>query len=92
MLKTYTISRSDIEIVTKARRENHDKQVDKRLRAVILCGEGKENKEIADQLETSSDMVSRWVSKYATGGVKVLLSKPRTGRPTISFEEEVALL
>ena len=63
------------------------------MHAVKLRGEGKKNSAIAEQLETSSDMVSRWVSAYAKGGAEALLPKPRPGRPTsISFDEESRML
>lgn len=67
--------------------------MDKRLRAVVLRGAGNNNKDIAKILETSTDMVSRWISAYAKGGTDALLAKARPGRPTsISFDEEAKLL
>jgi len=93
MPKKYSISKSNVEEIEKLRKSNRDKQVEKRLKAVKMRGEGKDNKAIAELLETSSDMVSRWVSAYAKGGVEALLQKPRPGRPTqISREEESKLL
>ncbi len=93
MPKTYTIDQADVLIIRKARKENHDKQMDKRLRSVELRGEGLKNEGIAKILETSSDMVSRWVSAYSKGGVEALKEKPRTGRPlNLSFAEESAML
>jgi len=60
---------------------------------VKLRGEGKKNEAIAEQLETSSDMISRWISTYAKEGAEALLAKKRTGRPTnISYDEEAKLL
>ena len=93
MPKKYSISKSNVEEIEKQRKSNRDKQVEKRLKAVKMRGEGKDNKAIAELLETSSDMVSRWVSAYAKGGVEALLQKPRPGRPTqISREDESKLL
>ena len=93
MPKTYSISKDDVETVEEVRKSNNDKQVDKRLHAVKLRGEGKKNKAIAEQLETSTDMVSRWISAYVKGGAEALLPKERPGRPTIiSFEEEACML
>lgn len=91
--KAYVISKEDIEIVMQERKKTKDKQVDKRFHAVQLRGEGNGNKEIAKALETSTDMVSRWISTYAKGGAEALLAKPRLGRPTaISFAEEAKIL
>jgi len=93
MPKTYIIPETEITVIEKYRKSNKDKQVDKRFYAVKLRSEGKKNKEIAVILETSTDMVSRWISAYAKGGAEALLSKPKTGRPTtISYEEEAKML
>ena len=53
MPKTYVISAEDCIKNEEARRQNKNKQVEKRLRAVQLRGEGKKNHEIGDILETS---------------------------------------
>lgn len=93
MPKTYKISAAVVTELEEARRKNHDKQVEKRLRAVQLRGEGKKNPEIAEQLETSVDMVSRWVSWYAQGGLAALLPKKReANRRNMSYAEEAELL
>jgi len=93
MPKTYTINKVDIKEVEEVRKKNQNKQVDKRLHAVVLRGEGKKNKTIAEQLETSTDMVSRWISAYVKEGAVGLLPKKRPGRPTsISYEEEAKML
>jgi len=93
MPKTYKLSKAQHEEIKKARKNNRDKQVEKRLHAVELRCEGKQNSEIAIQLETSSDMVSRWVSHYAKGGLASLLPKKREAhRRNMSYEEEASLL
>jgi len=93
MPKTYAISKKQAEEVRKIRSTISDKQTDKRLWAVQLRGEGKSNADIAVQLETSTDMVSRWISSFVKGGVKALMPKPRPGRPlNLSFEEESSLI
>ena len=93
MPKRYAISEVEVEEIEKLRKGIRDKQADKRLHAVQLRGKGLKDKAIAEQLETSTDMVSRWISTYAKGGAPALLPKKRPGRPTsISFEEEAALL
>jgi DNA-binding NarL/FixJ family response regulator len=58
MPKTHTISKEQAEEIRELRKTIKDKQTDKRLKAVQLRGEGKKNKAIADQLETSTDVVS----------------------------------
>jgi len=93
MPKTYIINNEEIGKIGEARKRNHDKQVEKRLHAVQLRGEGKRNAEIAEQLETSSDMISRWVSWYAKGGLEALLPKKREAhRRNMSYAEEKSIL
>jgi len=91
--KTYSINERHISEIGEARKSNRDKQVEKRLHAVQMRGEGKRNKEIAKQLETSTDMISRWVSMYATGGLTALLPKKREAhRRNMSYAEEKSFL
>jgi transposase len=93
MPKTYIISEENAQEIAQVRKGIRDVQVDKRLHAVQLRGEGKKNEAVAEQLETSSDMVSRWVCEYVKGGVEALLPKKREGhRRNMSYEEEAALL
>ena len=93
MPKTYRITSEQVAELADARGKNRDKQVEKRLHAVQLRGSGKTNAEIGKQLATSSDVVSRWVSSYARGGIGALLAKPRGGnRRNMSIAEEAALL
>jgi len=89
----HSITESDLQVIEHHRKGNRDTRVEKRLYAVKLRGQGRNNKAIADILETSSGVVSYWISLYASGGIEALLPKPRPGRPTqISIEEEEKLL
>ena len=93
MPKKYIINASQAKEIQLVRKKIRDKQVDKRLKAVQLRGEGKSHKEIAERLETSTDMVSRWICAYANGGIDALMPKKRPGRPrNVSHEEEAALI
>ena len=93
MPKTYKISENQMKEITKARKITKCKQADKRMRAVQLRGADKTNKEIAEILETSSDVVSRWISSYARDGLEALLPKKRMGnRRNMSLSEEAVFL
>lgn len=93
MPKAHTINRADIQEIEKHRKLNQDKKAEKRLYAVKMRGQGKNNHDIAKILETSTDVISYWVSLYAKGGVEALLPKVRPGRPTqLSREEEAKML
>lgn len=56
--------------------------VAKRVRAVLLAAEGRENQEIAGQLAMGINGVSRWRRRFAEAGIEGLLQdRPRSGRP-----------
>lgn len=93
MPKTYKIDRAELKEIEEARKANQNKQVEKRLHAVLLRGQGKKNAEIAEQLETSTKVVSRWVSLYVKEGLDSLLPKKREAhRRNMSYAEEEELL
>lgn len=93
MPKTYKISKENAEEIKEFRKTIKDKKEDKRLYAVQLRGEGMKNAEIAEKLDTSSKMVSRWVSMYAKSGIQALCKKKRTGNHiNMTYEEEEQFL
>lgn len=94
MPKTYKISKENVAEIKEIRKTITNKQVNRRLYAVELRGEGMTNKEIAEKLDTSDKMVSQWVSAYIkNGGIKALLPKKRIGNHrNLSYEEETEFL
>lgn len=93
MPKKYKISREQIEEIIETRKTIKDKKADRRLRAVQLRGEGLNDKEIAERLETSSNMISYWVRLYVKEGLTGLLPKKQNGnRRNLTFQEEEELL
>jgi transposase len=93
MPKTYKISKTQAEELVEVRKKTKDKRVDKRLWAVQLRGEGMDNQEIAEKLDTSAKVVSRWVSAYSNGGVEALMGGKFGGnRRNMSFEKEAQIL
>ncbi len=93
MPMTYKISKEEAAKIKEIRKTITDKRVDKRLHAVQLRGEGFKNEEIANKLETSAKVVSRWVCAYIKGGAEALYQKKRIGtHRNLSYEEEAELL
>lgn len=89
----YKIKEKEIQEIKEARKTINDKKADKRLRAVQLRGEGLSDKEIAEILETTSNMVSYWSRLYVKEGLKGLLPKKRKGNHrNMTFEEEEEFL
>lgn len=93
MPKTHKISKEEAEEIKQVRSGIKDKDVDKRLHAVQLRGEGLKNKEIAQKLDTSPKVVSNWVSLYVKYGLEGLLPKKRESHHwNISFKDEQEML
>lgn len=93
MGKAYTISMEQAEEIKEKRKNVKNKQVDKRLHAVQLRGEGLKNDEIAEKLDTSSKVVSRWICSYFKFGIESLLEKERIGmHRNMSYDEEEEFL
>lgn len=89
----YKISKEEADKISEVRKTIKDKQTDKRLYAVELRGRGKKNKEIAEKLDTSAKVVSRWVSAYKRGGIEALFNNRKGGNNrNLSFAEEAGIL
>ena len=54
--------------------------VQKRAKAILLCAEGKENKDIAKRLEVRPHTVGEWRNEYLADGLQGLMNKSRPGR------------
>lgn len=89
MPKTYKITEKQMAEIKKYRKINKDKAVDKRLRAVQLRGEGYNDKEIANLVESHPTVVSRWVCRYVKFGISALLKGKHGGNNrNLSLDEE----
>jgi transposase len=85
----YEISEEQMVEIKNHRKQNKDKNVDKRLRAVQLRGEGYSNKEISETVETHSTVVSRWICNYVKGGINTILKgKYGENHRNLTLEEE----
>jgi len=93
MGKGFQINEDQAQEIATVRKSTSDKRVNKRLWAVQLRGEGKKNPEIAEKLDTSAKVVSRWVSAYCKGGIHALMGGKSGGnRRNMSFERETQFL
>jgi transposase len=76
-----------------ARKENKDKTVEKRLKALIMRAEGKKNKEVAEATEYHRAYISGLVSKYLQNGIEAIVENHYGGNHrNMSYEEEKAFL
>jgi transposase len=93
MPQTYKISKKQAEEIKAVRKTIIDKRVDKRLHAIQLRGEGVKNPFIAEKLDTSAKVVSRWVSTYCKNGIEGLKGGKYGGnRRNMSVTEEETFL
>ena len=89
MAKAYKITNEQIAEIKEFRKTNKDKNVDKRLKAVQLRGEGVKNKEISVMVESHPTVVSRWICKYVNEGINALMKGDYRGnRRNLSLDEE----
>ena len=92
-MKKYTFSEKDLEIISKARKKNKDKRAEFRLHALQLRAEGKQSKEIANEIGISEPYISQLSAKYFKGGIEAISGNHYGGnRRNMSYEEEEAIL
>lgn len=93
MKEKYVISKEQKEELEAARKANKNKNVDKRLKALILRAEGKQNAEIAMLTEYHPSYVSQLVSVYCNEGLEAIVENHYTGNHrNLSYEEEEKVL
>ena len=79
--------------IKETRKAVKNKDIDKRLYAVQLRGEGMKNAEIADKLDTSPVVVSQWVGRFKKEGISGLMEHRKGGNNRLmSYEEEEKFL
>jgi len=89
----YRISSREVGELEQARKKNKDKNVEKRLKALLLRAEGKKREQIAEQTGFAKSYISELVSKYRTKGIGAIVENHYPGNHrNLSFAEEAALL
>jgi hypothetical protein len=93
MPKRYKITEEQIAEIEAARKKNKDKNIDKRLEALLLHAEGKKREIIAEKTKFATSYISELVSKYCNIGLSSVAGNNYKGnRRNLSFEEETELL
>lgn len=93
MQKKYEITREKAEEIAICRKQIKDKNTDRRMHAVQMCGEGFKYREIAAKLDCKIQQVGRWVKLYAEGGLERL--NPKVGgrrHEKMTLEQETEFL
>ncbi len=93
MAQIIKITSEQREEIERARKENRDKTVERRLNALLLRAEGKTLAEIAEATGYHYAHVSSIISKYRRNGLEKII-KPKYGgnHRNMSYEEEETVL
>ena len=93
MRKKYHISTEQVEELESARKENKDKNVENRIKALVLRAQGKKLSQIAEATGYHPAYVSQLVSIYCNQGLSAIIENHYSGnRRNMSFDEEKAFL
>lgn len=93
MAQVYKFSEEEIEEIVQARRENKDKRVEARLKALEMRARNVKASEIAELTGFHSAYISQLAAKYKNGGIEAITGNHYGGnRRNMSFEEEAAIL
>jgi hypothetical protein len=83
----------EITELENARKKNKNKNVEKRLKALLLHGKGEEHKKIAVQTGYSATYIGELVTKYINRGITAITQNNyRANRRNMSFDDEKAFL
>lgn len=92
-MKKYTFTIEEMQEIKSAREKNRDKNVEKRLVALEMRGEGKRNKEISEKTGFHVQYITVLVSRYKANGIGSIIDNHYHGnRRNLSYAEEEALL
>jgi len=93
MQKRYQINEEQIAEIERIRKKNKNKNIEKRLKALLLHAEGKKRSEVAEKTGFAKSYVSELVSKYCNKGIHAIVENKYIGNHrNISFAEEAELL
>lgn len=93
MASRYTFSEEEIRAIEKARKNNKDKQIEKRLKALEMLAKGAKASEASIATGLSQTNMSRLVRQYREKGLEEFSSKHYRGNHrNLSCEEELSVL
>ena len=89
----YKFTEEQVQELTKAAKANKKKDVDRRLRALLMRAKGKKLAEVAQATGYSYSNITKLVRMYREGGLASILENHYGGNHrNMSYEEETALL
>ena len=89
----YEFTEEQIQELTSAAKENKRKNVDRRLRALLMRAKGNTLEEVAQATGYSYSNITKLVRTYRAGGLGAIVENHYGGNHrNMSYEEEAALL
>lgn len=93
MASKYIITSNQIKEIEEARKENKNKRVEAKLKALVMRGEGASAKKISEATGFHPAYISTLVSKYIHQGLDSIIHSHYGGnRRNMTFEEEAEFL
>ena len=93
MAKKYEITAEGLAELSTARKANRDKNIDRRLHALILYAEGHTSKEIIEKTGYNRTYLYELYRKYLENGLEAITGNHYGGnRRNMTYEEESELL
>ena len=93
MPKTYHFSDEQVAELEVAKKKNKNKNVDKRLEALLLRADGVKRAEVSTKTGFCKQYITDLTSNYHQKGISAIVENQYTGNHrNLSFEEEAALL
>ena len=93
MPKRYAISAEQVHEIEQTAKKNKDKNVDRRLRVLLLHAKGERRIDISTQTGYCKEQISKIVSKYCNHGLAAVAGNNYRGNNrNLSFAEEAQLL
>jgi transposase len=77
------------QLIRWSRRAKSSQALALRSRIVLGCGEGLDNKTVAEQVGCSTNTVSKWRARFVESRLDGLVDEPRPGRPAVITAEQV---
>ena len=93
MPKTYRFSKEQIEELEIAAKKNKDKNVDKRLEALLLRARGMKRAKVAEKTGFTISHITKLTNHYQKDGIDAIVGNHYAGNHrNMSFEEEAQVL
>jgi len=93
MPKRYRINEEQARELKEARQKNKGKNVERRIKALLLHAEGEDRSRIAEKTDFAKTYISELVSKYCNNGLSAIVENNYHGNHrNLSIAEEEAVL